>query len=140
MSLSGAHAHDATSRQCHASSSHAWVCQRRRRQSPLSRRLCCCLCRYEPDAAFKRISITQPKLDLSEVGVGGDQELWLLQLPHDVRLCACLMRHAVCMQGCCSSRAHHPGLLPAVPHGRQSELDDQGGCGGRLPRPLQHPG
>lgn len=90
--------------------------------------------RYEPDAAFKRISITQPKMDLSEVDVDGGQELWLLQLPHDVR--AAVLVWMLCSQRLC----HHPCLLRAVPSGHQSELDDQGGCGGWLSRPLQHPG
>ncbi|EFN51659.1 expressed protein [Chlorella variabilis] len=39
--------------------------------------------RYEPDPVFKPVSSAQPKLDCSEVGLDGDQELWLLQLPLD---------------------------------------------------------
>lgn len=46
-------------------------------------------CRYEPDPVFKPVSSAQPKLDCSEVGLDGDQELWLLQLPLDVSSCAC---------------------------------------------------
>ncbi|KAI7840497.1 hypothetical protein COHA_005796 [Chlorella ohadii] len=38
---------------------------------------------YEPDALFQPISLAQPKLDCSGVGLDGEQELWLLQLPLD---------------------------------------------------------
>jgi hypothetical protein len=41
-------------------------------------------CRFVPGPGFQRISIDQPRLDCSDVGLGDDQELWLLQLPHDV--------------------------------------------------------
>lgn len=37
-----------------------------------------------PEPAFEPVSSGQPKLDCSDVGLDDDQELWLLQLPHDV--------------------------------------------------------
>lgn len=39
---------------------------------------------FVPDPPFEQISLGQPRLDCSEAGVDDDQELWLLQLPHDV--------------------------------------------------------
>ena len=42
-----------------------------------------------PGPGFQRVSIEQPKLDCSDVGLGDDQELWLLQLPHDVSGARC---------------------------------------------------
>ena len=57
------------------------------------------LCRqYEPDALFQPISLAQPKLDCSGVGLDGEQELWLLQLPLDVRPTFCRELH--CTTAC----------------------------------------
>lgn len=45
---------------------------------------CCCACRFVPDPSLQPVSTSQPKLDVSAAGRGGDQELWLLQMPNDV--------------------------------------------------------
>ena len=41
-------------------------------------------CRFLPDATLREISI-QPKLDCSSEALGEDKELWLIQLPLQVR-------------------------------------------------------
>ncbi|KAI3438968.1 hypothetical protein D9Q98_001382 [Chlorella vulgaris] len=38
---------------------------------------------FKPDTGFRPVDLSHPKLDCSEVGLDGDQELWLMQLPHD---------------------------------------------------------
>ncbi|PSC72453.1 hypothetical protein C2E20_4164 [Micractinium conductrix] len=38
---------------------------------------------FVPDPSLRPVSIEQPKLDVSAAAPGGDQELWLLQLPID---------------------------------------------------------
>ena len=65
------------------------VHRRRRRLPPLSPTLpplfSLSLRSFVPDPSLRPVSIEQPKLDVSAAAPGGDQELWLLQLPIDVR-------------------------------------------------------
>lgn len=49
--------------------------------------------RFKPDASLREVDLAQPRLDVSAAGPGSDQELWLLQLPLEVRdVCLLMLR------------------------------------------------